>query len=80
VPVDEHEDVVDNRPVQFLSLETNLGDFVYLIDSNGRHPSSLRWLKRVERTSLARAPVCAHDADRFVFVKKIKVMVSKGRI
>jgi hypothetical protein len=40
VPVDEHEDMVNNKLVQLLSLETPLDDVVYLIDSNGRHPSS----------------------------------------
>jgi hypothetical protein len=41
VPVGEHEDVVDDGSVQFLGLEITLDDFVYLIDSNGRHsPSS----------------------------------------
>jgi len=59
VPVDEHEDMVDNRPVQPLSLETSLDDFVYLIDSDGWHPPSLRWLKRVERKSPARADLRA---------------------
>src|SRR6266540_3909301 len=52
VPVDEHEDVVDNRLVQLLSLETPLDDFVYLIDSNDRHPSSSRWLKHFDPNRL----------------------------
>jgi hypothetical protein len=35
MPIDEHEDVVDNGLVQFFNPETPLDDFVYLIDSDG---------------------------------------------
>jgi hypothetical protein len=35
VPVDEREDMVNNRFLQLLSLEVTLYDFVYLIDVDG---------------------------------------------
>jgi hypothetical protein len=70
VSVDQPEDVVNNGTVQLSSFETAPDDFVYLIDSNGRHLSSLRWLKGGEHKSPTRAMACSQNANRFFFDRK----------